>query len=439
MSYEPDIREYSLFNSKNPVTPACSDSGSVELGLRFKPIVDGKITGIRFYKGRGNTGTHYGSLWSTAGTRLGYAKFNNETYSGWQTLRYTNPVKVKSGIPYIVSYFAPKGHYAGDVGGFASPIVKGPLTALNSVYRYGTSSRYPNQTWRNTNYWVDVIFEADVPTVAPEPPKPTEPPVVEPEPPKPTEPPTQPPPSGGVPGPDNTGVPTGTTLASSGSITVTQSGAIVEGKSFNGGQVAVNASNVTIRKCRFTGNGSNTMAIRPGNGTVIEDCEINGNYVDAAVIGGGYTIRRCDISGLPADGLKMGSNTTIDSNWLHDFRPVSGAHGDGVQIQDGITNCKIINNHINCGKGTGHNAALFLCPDFGPTTDGPLLIEGNTLGGGGFTVYIVDGNNGQYFIRNITIRNNKFIRNSYEYAPTRINMPVTSSGNVFSDNGSPAF
>src|SRR5690349_17169563 len=48
---------------QTPVTPSENDSGAVELGVKFRSDTAGSITGIRFYKGTGNTGTHVGSLW----------------------------------------------------------------------------------------------------------------------------------------------------------------------------------------------------------------------------------------------------------------------------------------------------------------------------------------------------------------------------------------
>src|SRR4051794_31969655 len=47
-------------------TPAATvtSSGGTELGVRFRADRDGYVTGIRFFKGSGNTGTHLGRLWS---------------------------------------------------------------------------------------------------------------------------------------------------------------------------------------------------------------------------------------------------------------------------------------------------------------------------------------------------------------------------------------
>ena len=50
----------SVFGAGVPAIPAANDAGGAELGLRFTPTTDGFVTGVRFYKGTGNTGTHVG-------------------------------------------------------------------------------------------------------------------------------------------------------------------------------------------------------------------------------------------------------------------------------------------------------------------------------------------------------------------------------------------
>ena len=48
--------------------------------MKFVPSQAGQITGIRFYKGPQNLGTHVGNLWNSTGTQLlGTATFTNET------------------------------------------------------------------------------------------------------------------------------------------------------------------------------------------------------------------------------------------------------------------------------------------------------------------------------------------------------------------------
>ena len=50
-----------------------SNDGPVTLGVKFRSDVSGSVTGIRFYKGAGNNGTHIGVLYSSTGTPLAQA------------------------------------------------------------------------------------------------------------------------------------------------------------------------------------------------------------------------------------------------------------------------------------------------------------------------------------------------------------------------------
>jgi hypothetical protein len=149
-----------------PSNPAENDPAAVELGVKFRAAQDGVITGVRFYKGTGNTGTHVGKLWTSAGTLLASATFSGETSTGWQQVNFPSPVAITANTTYVASYYAPAGHYAADNGVFASSgVTRGPLTALqdgvsggNAVYRYGTGGGFPNNTYQSSNYWVDVVF-----------------------------------------------------------------------------------------------------------------------------------------------------------------------------------------------------------------------------------------------------------------------------------------
>jgi hypothetical protein len=151
--------------SATPGTPADSDGGSVELGMKFRADVNGFVTGVRFFKGPGNTGTHIGNLWTNSGTQLATATFAGETASGWQQVNFATPVAVTANTTYVVSYFAPNGHYAADDTFFTTGVDSVPLHALangvdggNGVYRYGSTGGFPNSTWQSSNYWVDVVF-----------------------------------------------------------------------------------------------------------------------------------------------------------------------------------------------------------------------------------------------------------------------------------------
>ena len=153
-------------SNPTPAHPSDPDTASVEVGVKFTSDIAGKIYGIRFYKGAGNTGTHTGRLWSGTGTKLGTVTFSNETASGWQEALFATPISINANTTYVASYLAPNGRYAGDSGYFSAPVNSGTLHAPasgNGVYRYttNTAGAFPSSTWQSSNYWVDVIFKAN--------------------------------------------------------------------------------------------------------------------------------------------------------------------------------------------------------------------------------------------------------------------------------------
>ncbi|WP_328911703.1 MULTISPECIES: DUF4082 domain-containing protein [unclassified Streptomyces] len=158
-------------NSTVPATTDMTgDPNPVELGTRFTSAVSGYITGVTFYKGAGNTGTHTGSLWSDAGTLLATGTFSSETATGWQLLSFGTPVPITAGTRYVVSYHAPNGNYAVDGGYFAGAHQSYPLTATpdtagspNGLYAYGAGSAFPNAGYGSANYWVAPIFSTTLP------------------------------------------------------------------------------------------------------------------------------------------------------------------------------------------------------------------------------------------------------------------------------------
>ena len=240
-------------------------------------------------------------------------------------------------------------------------------------------------------------------------------------PPPPVEPPPTPPPSGSV------GVPPGTVLKAVSAPTVTVAGTVIDSWDMTG-CLDIRAKNVTVRRSRIRGSGPCAVWVRDGGSVVIEDSEIIGG--ENGIGFGSYILRRTWVHGQYGDGLKLGSETLVEDCVVDGLKPAAGAHADGGQVQFGVTDLVVRRSTFDVSDCDG-NAALFIAPDLGPSTAGPVLIEGNTLRGGNYTLYCVDGNNGQYVVSNITIRGNVISRG--QYGTHNVNVPVTWTGNTTPD------
>jgi hypothetical protein len=150
-------------------TPKVIDSKSssgIELGMKFQSKYAGVVTGIRFYKGAQNTGTHTGSLWDNSGHLLARLTFTNETASGWQTATLAQPISIAANVLYTVSYHAPNGHYSYNTNyfanhGYSNGALSTPVNRSkhpNGVYSMSNSPTYPTVGFHATNFWVDVVF-----------------------------------------------------------------------------------------------------------------------------------------------------------------------------------------------------------------------------------------------------------------------------------------
>ncbi|HEV8638763.1 MAG TPA: DUF4082 domain-containing protein [Chloroflexota bacterium] len=160
------------------VTPPAAipfDNGAaIELGVQFRPDLDGYITGLRFYKADGDPGVHVGNLWTTAGALLASAVFTAETPSGWQHVIVAPPVPVTAGTTYVASYRSSAGRYVATGGYFTDGVQSGPLRAPatgevaggNGVFAVGVG--FPTGTYQATNYWVDVVFTNILDTTPPD-------------------------------------------------------------------------------------------------------------------------------------------------------------------------------------------------------------------------------------------------------------------------------
>jgi hypothetical protein len=148
-----------------------SGNGPLTMGVKFTADVAGQITAIRFYKGTSNTGTHIGKIWNSSHTLLASVTFSGETASGWQQQSLSSPVRLTPGQTYVVSYYNPAGVISLTSGYFSNTATydSGVLHARpntnelgvngNGVYDWGNT--FPSQSSNSSNYFVDVVFQAD--------------------------------------------------------------------------------------------------------------------------------------------------------------------------------------------------------------------------------------------------------------------------------------
>jgi hypothetical protein len=131
---------------------------SYELGLKLRVDQPMLLSGIRFYKSLGETGTHVGRLWSSSGSLLGQVTFSSETASGWQVQGFGTPIALQADTTYVVSVNA-NAYYGVTPSGLATQIESGPLSSVadgqNGVYA-GSAGIFPTQSYQSSNYFVDV-------------------------------------------------------------------------------------------------------------------------------------------------------------------------------------------------------------------------------------------------------------------------------------------
>jgi hypothetical protein len=246
----------------------------------------------------------------------------------------------------------------------------------------------------------------------------------------------------GFPNASNTGY-TGTLTNYTGPSRITAANTLIENKRITVPLVIVaGANNVTIRNCLIRAGGYWLVLNDEGaTGLKIIDTELDGtpnapSSGDAAVAGDNYTLTRCNVHHT-VDGLKAGDNVVIEDSYIHDML-IAGAdpHNDGIQSL-GTNSLTIRRNTIIVKAGS--TSAIILSTGSASAMKN-VLIQGNLLAGGAFTVYggYQAGTDTLSKVSNIRILDNKFSTqiypNSGAYGPlTSTSSPVVVTGNTWYD------
>lgn len=266
-------------------------------------------------------------------------------------------------------------------------------------------------------------------------------------------------PIAGFPDATNTGVPSGTVLTNSGSITVSTPGALISALNVTG-SITVTASNVTIQNCKVNGSGADycigmDSALSIVNLTVL-NCELfavsNGIFAQSHCRAGvatfgqhdGLEVHHCNIYGME-NGIENGSGY-IHDNYIHDFQSwtvgADETHDDCIQTFgfSGAGGQRIIHNTFY-GQGTSGDRAPEATSSCyaGSTGMFNVTFNNNLFAGGGWTIYGTQDGSGSGWV----ITNNHFSRLFYTncgFFGTDTGLPPGTvwTGNVWHETGLPA-
>jgi hypothetical protein len=154
-----------LLDTKSPFHQNLTDNTNYELGLRFKARRKGKLTAIRYWRSPGDVGAHVGNIWTGSGALLASVAFVNESSSGWQQQTLPTALEIEADTPYVVSVNC-NWYFPDSLDGLAGPgVISGDLSSVvgnNGVFTTTVGS-FPTSSYRNGNYFRDVVF---VPTNA---------------------------------------------------------------------------------------------------------------------------------------------------------------------------------------------------------------------------------------------------------------------------------
>jgi hypothetical protein len=155
----------SVFGNAVPNNPVEADQSALTLGVKFWSTTAGSVSAIKFYRGATSPQGYIATLYSATGTVLGSVQMSQEAgpVPGWQVAQFASPISISPNTSYVAAYYAPSGQYADDSYALSQGATVGPLTAPasasvggNGVYHQGNA--FPNATWQDSNYYVDVLF-----------------------------------------------------------------------------------------------------------------------------------------------------------------------------------------------------------------------------------------------------------------------------------------
>lgn len=226
----------------------------------------------------------------------------------------------------------------------------------------------------------------------------------------------------GYPDATNTGVPAGTPLTASGSITASTNGQVIDGKDVTG-TIDIAANNVTVENTRVTSNttcgptnacGNYEIKIEDGvTGAVIKNSELRSTAGDTCEhdirnVGGTVEVDNSYLHGCDSNLYSVG-NTTFNNDYGIAKIVISADHVENIYMSDSTltVNHSTLFNPVeqtavvfgNTNGGSGDNNAC----------DNHLKVDNNFLVGGGYTIYPC-AHASSAGSSSVSITNNRFAR-----------------------------
>ncbi|MCA9324165.1 right-handed parallel beta-helix repeat-containing protein [Candidatus Saccharibacteria bacterium] len=182
------------------------------------------------------------------------------------------------------------------------------------------------------------------------------------------------------------------------------------------GYLNINASNVTIRNFKLSeiNPGYTAMRVDPSvTNVVIEDCEINPNFVTQFAIWGydGITVRRCEIY-RNGGAIQARQDLVFEDNYCHDIDDVANDGDDwhtncviAVNDSRGVSNWRIYHNSMRLGTPGG---LKYLSGVINTLLAANNNIEKNLIANGAYSMYLFDTRSANVTPTNTTVKDNRF-------------------------------
>lgn len=182
-----------IFNGAIPASGVSNEPGThYTLGLRFQCLVDGEVTGLRFYKTKENLSTSRdfglwevnissGSITATLASDTSSGEpVDAVTDPGWIDIHFASPISITTGIDYVIGIRngdidsdGVQASYAYEAERFLTDQENASLTLIAGRYTSGVGSNFvgnglfqdsttdltaPPNSFNSTWYGVDVTF-----------------------------------------------------------------------------------------------------------------------------------------------------------------------------------------------------------------------------------------------------------------------------------------